>query len=307
MTEFRLPIETWAVWRKDGEARALSSSGGMATAVSEAWIKNCGIVYGASFVRPFGVEHVRCSTIAELAMLRGSKYVQSSLKGIFKSMAHDLKFGKKVLFIGTPCQVAGIINRFKEYEDQLFTIDIICHGTPTVETLKESLPQSVLKKDFDNMEFRDNGDFKLSVKKENKVIWTRPLAHDLYMKGFFKAIFYRECCYKCIFARQERVSDMTLGDFWGLDMSSVDTTMDKGISLVLLNSEKGNTMMAMVDDDVEKVARPLEEAVAGNKQLRRSMPCTWRYYVYNTLHKRIGFKWSAILAMPDIVIKNLLK
>lgn len=307
MTEYKLPIETWAVWRKDEEARALSSSGGMATAVSEAWIRDGGIVYGASFVHPFGFEHVRCSTISELTMLRGSKYVQSSLKGVFRPMAQDLQFGKKVLFIGTPCQVAGILSRFKEYSSQLYTIDIICHGTPTVDTLKDSLSKNVLSMNFDNVEFRDSGNFKLSFKKEGKVIWTRPLAHDLYMKGFFKAIFYRECCYKCVFARQERVSDMTLGDFWGLDMTSVDTTMDKGISLVLVNSEKGNTLMAMVDGDVEKVARPLEEAVAGNKQLSHPMPCTWRHKIYNHLYNKLGFKWAAILSMPDIIIKNMLK
>lgn len=307
MVEYRLPIETWAVWRKDEKARALSSSGGMATAISETWIKDGGIVYGASFVRPFNFEHVRCSTISELTMLRGSKYVQSSLKGVFKPIENDLQSGKKVLFIGTPCQVAGIVSRFKNYTDQLYTMDIICHGTPKVETLRESLPNSALKIDFDNVEFRDSGDFKLSFKKKGKIVWTRPLAHDLYMKGFFKAVFYRECCYKCVFARQERVGDMTLGDFWGLDMSTVDTTMDKGISLVLVNSEKGKALMAMVDDEVNKVSRPLEEAIAGNKQLSHPMPRTWRHDVYNRLYKKFGFKWAAILVMPDIVIKNFLK
>ena len=305
--EFRTPLTTWAAWRKDEAARAKSSSGGMAAVISEAWIRKGGIVYGAAFVRPFNFQHIRCTTEEELVRLRGSKYVQSSIAGIHKQIEADLKEGREVLFIGTPCQVAAIRNRFKENDVRLHTIDIICHGTPKVETLKASIPQVALQMDYDNVEFRENDAFYLSFKKKDKTIWSRPLAHDLYMKGFFKALFYRDCCYKCAFARQERISDMTLGDFWGLDMASVNTTMDKGISLVLVNSDKGKKLLEMVEDAVEMVQRPLAEAVAGNKQLRHPMPRTWRYHIYKKLYPKVGFRWAAIAAMPDIVLKNMFK
>lgn len=305
--EYRTPIIVYAVWRKDDVARAESSSGGMATVISEAWLQNGGVVYGAAFVKPFDFQHVRCTTMEDLARLRGSKYVQSSITGIHKQIEADLKCGFKVLFIGTPCQVAAIRNRFKEYVTKLYTIDIICHGTPKVETLKASIPQVVLSMDYDKVEFRENDDFKISFKKGGKTIWSRPLAHDFYMKGFFKALFYRDCCYKCVFAKQERISDMTLGDFWGLDMTSVNTTMNKGISLVLVNSDRGRMLLEMVEDNIEMTPRPLVEAVAGNKQLRHPMQQTWRYHIYKRLYPKVGFRLAAIAAMPDIVLKSLFK
>lgn len=304
---FQKPQGVYAAWRKDEVARAKSSSGGMAAAISEKWIKKGGIVYGAAFVRPFDFQHIRCTTKEELAQLRGSKYVQSSIAGIYKQIEADLKGGREVLFIGTPCQVAAIRNRFKENDVRLHTIDIICHGTPKVEMLKASIPQVVLQMDYDKIEFRENDAFQISFKKGDKTIWSRPLSHDLYMKGFFKALFYRDCCYKCAFAKQKRISDMTLGDFWGLDMTCISTTMDKGISLVFVNSDKGRKLLEMVEDAVEMVQRPLAEAIAGNKQLRHPMTRTWRYHIYKKLYPKVGFRLAAIAAMPDIMLKNIFK
>ncbi|MCM1108576.1 MAG: Coenzyme F420 hydrogenase/dehydrogenase, beta subunit C-terminal domain [Clostridium sp.] len=302
--EYKVTMETWAVWRKDDTARALSSSGGMAAVVSEAWIRDGGIVYGAAFVKPFNFKHIRCTTLSDLARLRGSKYVHSSIKGVSELISKDINAGKHVLFIGTPCQVAGVKSRFG---DAVCTIDIICHGTPRVETLKASIPQKALQMDFDNVEFRNNGEYKISFKKAGQTVWSRPLAHDLYIKGFFKALFNRECCYSCKFARKERISDMTLGDFWGLDMTSVNTTMNKGISLVLVNSDKGKHLLNMVKNEIEMIERPLAEAVAGNNPLRHPMPSTWRHHVYNVLGPLTGFRFAAIAAMPDVVLKNIFK
>lgn len=302
-----VPVETWAAWRKDEAARLLSSSGGLATVISEHWIRNGGVVYGAAFQKPFGFKHVRCEKEEELYQLRGSKYVQSSLDGVHQLITEDLNGGKEVLFIGTPCQVAGIRNRFRESLKQLYTIDIICHGTPAVQILKDSLPEDALRKEFNYVEFRRGEKFQLVFRKGNRVIWDRPLAHDLYLKGFFKGVFYREACYKCKFASIERCSDMTLGDFWGVDMNALNTEMDKGISLVLINTDKGKTLMASVSEDIEKVSRPLGEAVAGNHQLRHPMPLTWRHKIFSVLYPRTGFKMAAIASMPDIVLKNLFK
>ena len=304
--EFNTPLGVYAAWRHNEIARQKSSSGGLASAISEKWIENGGAVYGAAFESPFSFKHIRCTTTDELNKLRGSKYVQSSIQGIFKSIANDLQKGLKVLFIGTPCQVASVKTKFKKHEC-LFTIDIICHGTPKVDLLKESIPKQYLSYDFDNVSFRDNAIFKISFLKNNQVVWQRPLSHDLYMKGFFKAVFYRECGYQCPYAKESRVSDMTLGDFWGLDMQSVETTMDKGISLVLVNTDKGNVLFRSVEDLIDCKKRPLQEAVSGNNQLRHPMPLTWRHKIFKRLYPKIGFKWAAVLAMPDIVIKNLLK
>lgn len=301
------PLETYAAWRKDEAARLLSSSGGLASVVSEQWIRNGGVVYGAAFLRPFCFKHIRCRNEEELGLLRGSKYVQSSLDGIHQSIKEDLCDGKKVLFIGTPCQVAGISNHFKEYHSQLYTIDIICHGTPTVQILKDSIPKEALEKDFDCVEFRNGGSFQLVFKKGNKSVWDRPLAHDLFLKGFFKGIFYREACYRCKFATTERCGDMTLGDFWGVDVSVLNTEMEKGVSLVFTNTSKGKYLLESVSEHIETVSRPIEEAVAGNHQLRHPTPLTWRHKVFRMLYPKTSFRIATICAIPDVILKNLFK
>ena len=301
------PVETWAAWRKDKAARAMSASGGLAAVISEQWVKENGVVYGAAFVKPFDFRHIRCSTIEELQRLRGSKYVQSSINGIHELIEKDLKNGRKVLFTGTPCQVAGICTRFKQYKSQLYCIDIICHGTPTVQTLRDSIPQTVLELEFDHVEFRKNTQYQLSFKKGGMTVWERPLSHDPYLKGFLKGFLSRDCCFKCTFALVERISDLTLGDFWGIDLKAIPTSTEEGISLALVNTEKGKELLDSVKDQIERVQRPLQEAVSGNQPLQHPMPLTWRRKVFKGLYPKTGFKWAAILAMPDIVLKNILK
>ena len=305
--EFKTPIATYAAWRKDVKEREKSSSGGLATVLSETWINEGGIVYGAAFSKPFNVQHIRCTHKEELKRLRGSKYVQSSMDGVLKLIEEDIKSGKKVLFIGTPCQVSQVISKFKNKNKQLYTIDIICHGTPKINTLKESIPQKVFDIDFDNIEFRNNNNFKISFSKNNLTVWTRPLSHDLYMKGFFKAVFYRECCYKCIFAQQDRISDITLGDFWGVNESEIKADIDKGISLVLINTKNGYKLFENIKNSIEYTERLLTEAINGNNQLQHPMRLTWRHKVFKYVYPFAGFRLASILAMPDIVIKNLFK
>lgn len=304
---FKTPTATYAAWRKEEQEREKSSSGGLATVLSEMWINEGGIVYGAAFIKPFNFQHIRCTNKEQLKRLRGSKYVQSSMDGVLKLIEEDLKSGKKILFIGTPCQVSTVISKFNNKNQQLYTIDIICHGTPKINLLKESIPKKALNIDFDNIEFRNNNNFRISFKKDERIVWSRSLAHDLYMKGFFKAVFYRECCYKCIFAQEARISDITLGDFWGLDMSEINSSMEKGISLVLINTEIGNKLFENIKDNIEWTERKLIEAIKGNNQLQKPMRSTWRHKVFKRFYPLIGFKLASVLSMPDIVLKNLFK
>lgn len=307
MRELHQPIETWAAWRKAEEKRAQSSSGGLAAVLAEEWVRQGGVVYGAAFVPPFEFRHVRCTTLEEVERLKGSKYVQSSLQGVFGLMETDLRQGRKVLFVGTPCQVAGVRQRMRAYGTLLYTVDIVCHGTPPVHLLKESIPQEALRLDFDEVSFRKNNQYGLAFRKQGREVWSRPLTADWYMKGFFKALFCRECCYRCPYAGIRRTGDLTLGDFWGVDRQVAEGEAEKGISLVLVNSAKGKALLDGVEDAIVKTKRPLEEAVAGNRQLRAPMPRTWRNSVFRSLYPRMGFRWAAILSMPDIVLKNKLR
>ena len=197
------------------------------------------------------------------------------------------------------------LSRFK-FGTNLFTVDVICHGVPSIQLFKSSLPTDIVECNIDKLTFRDDTAYRLKIYKSGKIIYKRELHIDLYMKGFFKAIFCRDSCHECKYTRSERVSDLTIGDFWGVDKSQIHTNTDYGLSLALVNSEKGHAMLRNIVSEVNMVERPMEEAIAGNKQLRFPMKKTWRSKIFKTLYPICGFKCSAVCSMPDIVLKNMI-
>lgn len=305
--EYKHPIGVYAAWRLNETERAKSSSGGIASVISEKWIENGGVVYGASFVKPFGFQHIRCTKKEHLDKIRGSKYVFSSIKMVLSLIEEDLNNDKKVLFIGTPCQVAGIESRFSKYNEQLVCIDLLCHETPNENILKDSIDEEIIINGIDNVIFRNQGKYEFSIIRNNQIVYKRQLKKDLYMKGFFKGVFNRDCCYKCAFSKPYRISDLTLGDFWGVDLSAIGTIMEKGVSMLLVNTAKGFDVLNLVKDEIVMKKRPYEEATSSNKPLNEPVKQSWRYDVFKMLYPKFGFKWAAIFAMPDIVLKNLLK
>ncbi|GAB6869360.1 hypothetical protein JCM16496A_17650 [Bacteroides rodentium JCM 16496] len=175
-----------------------------------------------------------------------------------------------------------------------------------MQLFKSSLPTDIAKCNIDKLTFRDDTTYRLKMYKSEEIIYNRELHTDLYMKGFFKAVFCRDCCHECKYAQSERVSDLTIGDFWGVDKSKIHTNTDYGLSLALVNSEKGHAMLRNIASEVNMVERPVEEAIAGNKQLRFPMKKTWRTKIFKKLYPVCGFKYSAVCSMPDIVLKNMI-
>ncbi len=300
----RPSLKAVAAWRTDVALRSASSSGGMAAAVSEAFVAGGGVVYGCAFVPGFSFSHVRCGSEGELARLRGSKYVQSGMAGTFRQMACDMEADRRVLLIGTPCQVAAARTYFKDKDSLLFTIDLVCHGVPSARMLRGSLPREVLEADCDRVEFRVNTKYHFSVKSGISTIYERSLGSDLYLKGFFTALFYRDSCYSCPFAQGSRAGDMTLGDFWGLAEGAADDE-GMGVSLCLVNTPKGEALLNCAEG-MAKVERPLGEAVAGNKQLRHPMKKSLRAKLFAALYPQLGFRAATVLSLPEIIIKNQL-
>lgn len=304
-TERNTPTLVWAAWSKDEKKRIKSSSGALATICSEWIINNGGVVYGCAFKRPFNFQHIRCTALSELESLKGSKYVQSSTVGVYKKVANDLKIGKTVLFIGTPCQVAAV-KGFTKNASNLITIDLICHGTPSVVLLKDSLPQKILDLPFDKVEFRTQTNFHFTLKttENNSLAYERDLRQDLFLKGFFTALFYRNNCYHCQYATTRRVSDITLGDFWGVDKSALPANTKEGISLVMQNTPQGKKLLSHIKDYINYVERPITEAISGNKQLHHPMKKTIRATLFRKLYPILGFNISVTFSIPEIILKN---
>lgn len=302
--KLNIPSEVYAAVGKNNKITDKSSSGGIATILSREIILSGGIVYGCAFQKEFDFKHVRCENLADLEDLKGSKYVQSDISKVYRGIEKDLKYNKKVLFIGTPCQVAAIKSYFKD-NNLLYTVDLICHGVPSVKILKESLPSIVIREGIDSIRFRVKEKYQISLYKENKLLYTRPLSKDLYLKGFFTSLFNRESCFSCQYTKKDRIGDITLGDFWGLD--DIKFKAYKGVSLCMINTDKGGTLYSSINTNIISSQHKIDEAVKGNKPLNHPSLKTLNVKLFQRLYPICNFKLSVLLSIPGIIIKNIIK
>lgn len=226
-----------------------SQSGGAFFAIASQIIKEEGIVYGVGFSYDLNVQHKRVTTIEQLDELRFSKYVQSDLGLIFSMVLSDLKTDCKVLFSGTPCQVAGLKSFLpKRYHKNLITIDIICHGVPSpaiwrdyMKYVQAKYGKLIVETCFRDKKYGWNTNKQRFTLSDGKIIYGQT-SNYLYFRGYS----IRESCNICPFTQLRRVSDITIGDFWGWNKISSRFNDNKGISLVLVNTNMGAELMEQI-------------------------------------------------------------
>lgn len=239
----RQPVKWYQGWSKNRDIRLKSSSGGYATAISLAFIKNGGYVYSCVFENG-GFYFEKASNPNEVYLFCGSKYVKSNPIGVYEQIKRELERGNKILFIGLPCQVASLINfTGNKHIQTLYTIDLVCHGSPSPKLLDLFLKQykrSLIK--TDNILFRVKS--KMQIHTDSKGVIEKGVS-DKYTIAFLNSLGYTENCYECYYAQKNRVSDITLGDSWG-SLLSVEEQKD-GISLALCQTEKGIEMIKNAD------------------------------------------------------------
>lgn len=252
--------EAYAVWSKNTEDIQYSSSGGVASVFSKRILQEKGIVVGVA-CQEQEVRHICIKEETEIKKLRGSKYVQSNVSLTYRDTKKNLIEGKKVIFFGTPCQIAGLKSFLgKEYDD-LITVDLICHGTPPIKYLKEHINNKLKNKSWSHVTFRGEYDFVLTVYNQNKIVYQREAKRDEYFKAFLDSMTYRNCCYTCKYACVDRVADITIGDFWGINRESLSNSYSGKISLVLPNTEKGKKYFEQCLSEFVWEIRPLSEAL----------------------------------------------
>lgn len=259
--ELLSPVCWWQGWAKDSEIRKDASSGGIATSIEQMFVSSGGIVCSCAFENgKFGFRFA--SHIEDVKLFSGSKYVKSNPVGIYKRIKELLNEGKRVLFVGLPCQVSAVVNFVGEsLRKNLYTIDLICHGTPLPEVLEMFLTQYEVKLiDLDYIGFRTKTAFQVN---DNHRYFSEKGTKDSYTISFLNAISYTENCYECKYATINRVSDVTLGDSWGSELEG--TIQNKGISLILCQTEKGKELIQ--NSDLELIDVNLERAKANNHQL----------------------------------------
>lgn len=266
----------FAIYNKNTEIRMESSSGGIFTEIAKQIINDEGIVFGAIFDDKFNVLHKGIDNIENLWKIRGSKYLQSKIGDTYKQSKQELENGRKVLFTGTPCQIEGLYTYLGKDYEKLYTQDLICHGVPSAKVwrkyieYREKQDSGKIKKiSFRNKYNKGWNNYQTCFEYEDKQI---SIDHheDLYMRLFLSDMVLRPSCYSCKFKKKHRRSDITLADFWGIDEILPKMNDEKGTSLVLVNSKKGQELFKHINENVYIEKVDFEEAIFHNKSMYQS-------------------------------------
>ncbi len=241
---------------KDLDTRLKSRSGGAFVGISDYILSQNGVVYGACMTDDFSVAHIRATKADERDLMKNAKYVQSDTIGLYPNLAKDLKSRKSVLFSGTPCQVSSLRSYLKCLEvptDQLLCCDLVCHGVPSPAFWKRYLEyvQVKHKKKIKTANFRDKSfgwdtHFASFIFQYN----TKYVSRD-YTDLFYAHLLFRPSCYNCKFSNSERVGDLTLADFWGIEKNSDTFDDNKGVSLLLVNNSKGKAVFDAIQSEYD--------------------------------------------------------
>lgn len=296
----RTPLHCYAAYNKDEDLRLKSSSGGVFIEIAKYVLLNDGVVFGAVFDNDWNVHHVSATSMEEVYPMMGSKYVQSRIENSFKEAKEALLGGKTVLFSGSPCQIAGL-HKFlvKEY-DNLLTMDFVCHGVPSPGMWKEylkntfSLNTAVKAVDGKNtvlnsslnatppigeIKFRDKTDgwekFRFVVRSksaskadQNSVLLSAIYSDNHYMRGFLNDLYLRESCYHCPARSFSSLSDITIGDFWGVHKLEMDDMNDdKGLSVVTINTQKGIDLFNDISSELTFKKLTFDQVIESNPNL----------------------------------------
>lgn len=310
---FNKPMETpqiahaYAVKHKDSQILKESTSGGLFTAVSDYVLEQGGVVYGAVLDDSLVVRHIRAIAVEDRDRMRGSKYVQSDLGNVFCQVKKDLSNNKKVLFTGTPCQIAGLKSYLKNKCDGLICMDLICYGVPSPMIYKEHI--SFLAKRLQTKII----DYKFRPKKwgwhvhreivcgEKKIYHSTPYT-DLWRSLYYSRIVMRPSCNDCAYTNLNRVGDITIGDCRGIDNVDADFGSYDGVTLAIINTQTGKDIFESVSNSL--TYKPLNINDVMQPPLRQSGQPNKNSEQFFALYRQYGYPR---IIMHFYGIKYLLK
>ena len=273
---FYSPQKVWAAWSLDDEVRRTSASGGIAFEFYRYWIKSGGVATGVVYDIKEGCHFILIENELDIKATQNSKYTFSETKGIYNVVKQKLQAGFPVLFIGVPCQIAGLYGFLKKEYNNLTTVDIICHGMPPATYLEQHVKHIEKRKKEDASElcFRDpkyyTYTYTFTLRNcEGKEFYNRKvLTRDNFQLGYHRALIYRENCYSCRYARKERIADLTIGDFSGLGRYAPFEFDKHNVSCILQNTNKGAVLLRDLSSIISLHERPVREAFDVEKQLK---------------------------------------
>jgi coenzyme F420-reducing hydrogenase beta subunit len=316
-TNFK-PPEVYAAKHKKEDIRMSSTSGGAFTAISDFILENEGVIFGVAFDENMDVIHRAAKTSNERNMFRGSKYVQSDLKDVYKEIKKLLNEGRQVFFTGTPCQTAGLKSFLaKDNTEKLILCDIVCHGVPSPLMWREHIKHLEAKNRNKILvyNFRDKligwRGANVTIKFADRMYKNNSLART-YTNLYFSHNILRPACHSCKYTNMVRPSDITIADFWGIEKHMPKFDDYKGISLVLVNSTKGKKIFQNIEKDL--ILRESNEKDCLQPQLREpSKPSPnrekfwkeYKAYGYDYVIKKYGgYNLKNIYKMKIKVLLN---
>lgn len=271
---YKEPI-TIGCWNKNQDTLKKSSSGGVFAAIAGDILKKDGVVVGCVMDKNLNVYHTIAKSSEEITEMHGSKYIQSETHDIYENMRALLDEGKRVLFVGCPCQVAGVYAYLKDKEyKNLITVDLVCHGVGSkkffdkyIEEMSHKYKDKVVGVSFRS---KKNGwrNFTTRLSFTTRPPVYIPAIKDSYMTCYLQKAIYRRSCYKCKYAKLPRVGDMTIGDFVGIDRNQISKRdYYNGVSVILLNNNKGKHYFENIKSNLNWLERPLQEATSTNSNI----------------------------------------
>lgn len=263
--------QAFAAISKNVPQRAVSSSGGVFSLLAEAVLEQGGVVFGAAFAEDFkAVRHIAIESAQELWRLQGSKYLQSSLGTSYCQAKECLRQGRTVLFTGTACQIAGLYSYLGKDYDHLYTQSVVCHGvaSPMVWEKYAAFREKEAGRRLKAVSFRVKNpswkNYSMALDFEGGAQYVSKASEEPYLKCYIRNYMIRPACYDCRFKSDFDRSDLTLGDFWGIQHVLPDMNDEKGTSLVLVRSRKGRQLLDRIAPNLKTVEVDFVRAIQGN-------------------------------------------
>jgi coenzyme F420-reducing hydrogenase beta subunit len=276
-----LPLPgAFAVMAKDKAMLAKSASGGLFGILAQLTIQDGGVVFGAVYDESFRVMHIMAETWAQVTRMQGSKYVQSAILDTYLKAQEELKKGRKVLFTGTPCQIAGLKSYLRTSYPNLTTVDILCHGVPNQKLFSAYLSymEAKNKAKVKAYSFRDKEKWgwgswgSIKLEKQNGKYRTLyfPVSSDYFYSLYFEENCFRESCYLCPFAKLPRQGDFSIGDFWGAEHLFPEIQHKRGVSLMLVNTFHAQQLFSSMETMADIIPCELSTATANNLTIEQA-------------------------------------
>lgn len=262
----------YAAINTDDQIRYNSTSGGVFTLLGQWVLARGGIVFGAAYDEALRVVHCAAEHPDDLRRFRGAKYAQSQLMDVYHRVRSCLMGGRYVLFSGTPCQIGGLVSFLGEHPDKLILVDLICHGVPSPAVWQHYVryrgeqDAAGARPIAINLRSKETGWPSYSIRFDypNGAVYSATQAQDPYLRGFVGDLYLRPSCYHCKFKGSTRLSDFTLGDYWGVWNQLPEYHDEKGTSLVLLHTEKAKSIWEALASKCRYQQVDVSAALAGN-------------------------------------------